>query len=125
MHTHGCNKPYGHQVSAAARIVQALKEAWEEANPKDELKLDLEGPAKHFWAGTEAGMLGVYSFKGVQAGGDGSVHQGCMSAGVWCRHLIDQMWSLRVGRDMEGSNSKRAELAALASVLCTKQFFKM
>jgi ribonuclease HI len=64
----------------------------------------------------EAGILGAYGFQGIQAGGDGSAHQR-MGAGVWCRHARDQMWSIRIGRESEGSNSKRPELAALASVL--------
>ena len=40
-----------------------------------------------------------------------------MGAGVWCRHAHDQTWSIRVGWESEGTNSKRPELAALASVL--------
>jgi hypothetical protein len=63
-------------------------------------------------------MLGAYGFQGVQAVGDGSTHQGRMGAGVGVDMLyIDQMWSIRVGREGEVTNSKRPELAALASVL--------
>ena len=101
-------------VSQPAR---ALKEVWDTAELIDELKLDLDGPGRYFWAGTEAGMLGAYGFQGIQAGGDGSAHQQRMGAGVWCRNARDQMWSIRIGRESEGSNSKRPELAALASVL--------
>ena len=45
------------------------------------------------------------------------IHQQRMGAGVWCRHAHDQEWSVRVGRETEGTNSKRPELAALASTL--------
>ena len=58
-------------VSQPAR---ALKEVWDTAELIDELKLDLDGPGRYFWAGTEAGMLGAYGFQGIQAGGDGSGH---------------------------------------------------
>ena len=58
-------------------------------------------------------LLGVYNFQGIQAGGDGSAHQQRMGAGVWCRHPHDQTWSIRVGRESEGTNSKRPDLVAL------------
>ena len=61
--------------SVVSSIVHALKEAWENGGLKDELILDLNGPGRYFWAGTEAGMLGAYGFQGIQAGGDGSTHQ--------------------------------------------------
>ena len=37
---------------------QSLKEAWEQEDNKDELKIDLQGPERRFWLGTEAGRLG-------------------------------------------------------------------
>ena len=40
-----------------------------------------------------------------------------MGAGVWCWHDRAQHWGIRVGREDEGSNSKRPEMAALASLL--------
>ena len=75
--------------------MQALKEAWEDISLKHKLELDLEGPARHLWAGTEAGLLGAQSFQGVKAGGDGSAHQGRMGAGEWCRNALEQTWSPR------------------------------
>jgi hypothetical protein len=107
------------QESIVTKSVQALKAVWEDKGQRDELLLDLHGPGRHFWAETEAGLLGVNKFQGIQAGGDGSAHQQRMGAGVWCRHAHNQMWSIRVGRESEGTNSKRPELAALASVLRT------
>jgi hypothetical protein len=105
------------QEPAVNKTVQALKAVWEDNGQRDDLLLDLHGPGRHFWAGTEAGLLGAYNFQGIQAGGDGSAHQQRMGAGVWCRHVHDQEWSIRVGRESEGTNSKRPELAALASAL--------
>ena len=112
-----CKMGVQQQEPVVSNIVQALKAVWEDDRQRDDLFLDLQGPGRHFWAGTEAGLLGVYSFQGIQAGGDGSAHQQRMGAGVWCRHAHDQEWSLRVGRESEGTNSKRPELAALVSAL--------
>ena len=122
VHTDMCtelnSKKGGHrQEPIVSDSVQALKTAWEDDRQRDDLYLDLQGPGRHFWAGTEAGLLGAYNFQGIQAGGDGSAHQQRMGAGVWCRHAHDQEWSVRVGRETEGTNSKRPELAALASTL--------
>ena len=85
------------QMSVVTKTVQALKVAWEESEQRDDFSLDLHGPGRHFWAGTEAGLLGAYNFQGIQAGGDGSAHQQQMGAGVWCRHVRDQGWS-KIGR---------------------------
>jgi hypothetical protein len=41
---------------------QSLKEAWEQEDNKDELKIDLHGPERQFWLGTKAGRLGCYDF---------------------------------------------------------------
>ena len=40
-----------------------------------------------------------------------------MGAGIWCWHQKIQKWCIKVGRDFEGSSSKRPELAAIASIL--------
>ena len=63
---------------------QRLKEAWEQVDSKDELKIDLQGPERHFWLGTEAGRLGCYNFPGETWAGDGSAHKGVMGAGTVC-----------------------------------------
>ena len=112
-----CKMDVQQQEPVVNKTVQALKAVWEDNGQRDDLILDLQGPGRHFWAGTEAGLPGAYSFQGIQAGGDGSSHQQRMGAGVWCRHVHNQEWSLRVGRESEGTNSKRPELAALVSAL--------
>jgi hypothetical protein len=63
---------------------QSLKEAWEQEDNKDELKIDLQGPERQFWLGTEAGRLGCYNFPGETWTGDGSAHKGVMGAGRVC-----------------------------------------
>ena len=88
---------------------------------QEEYRLTLHGPEQFFWQGSEAGLLKIYHFPGIQAG-DGS-EEGArlrMGAGVWCWHKQVQQWGLRVGRERECSNFKRpefSELAAIASFL--------
>jgi hypothetical protein len=83
----------------------------------DEYKLNLQGQDRFFWLGSEAGLSGIFDFPGILAGGDGSEDAGKMGAGVWCWHAKAQHWGIRVGREDEGSNSKRPEMEALASFL--------
>jgi hypothetical protein len=54
---------------------QSLNEAWEHEDNKDELKIDLQGPERQFWLGTEAGRLGCYNFPGETWAGDWSAHK--------------------------------------------------
>ena len=98
-------------------VVGRIEQAWKCDNRSDEYKLTLQGPERFFWLGSEAGLLGVFDFPGILAGGDGSEDAGKMGAGVWCWHERAQHWGIRVGREDEGSNSKRPEMAALASFL--------
>ena len=45
---------------------------WDDVTEKDTCTIDLTGPEKDFWMGSEAGMLGCYWFRGVVFAGDGS-----------------------------------------------------
>jgi len=96
---------------------QPLKDAWEHDSDKDELSINLQGPERDFWLGTEAGRLGCYEFPGETWAGDGSVSKCGMGAGsVRLQHPTRQI-TTKVGRCEEGSNSLRPELAAMASAL--------
>jgi hypothetical protein len=37
-----------------------MREAWEHEHSKDEMNIDLRGLDRHYWNGTEAGLLGCY-----------------------------------------------------------------
>jgi len=96
---------------------QNVKEEWEHGDDKDELKIDLQGLERQFWLGTEAGRLGCYDFSGETWGGDGSAYKGEMVAGSVCLHRQDKCLVVRVGREEEGANTLRPELAAVARTL--------
>jgi hypothetical protein len=96
---------------------QRLKEAWKHDDSKDELKIDLQGLELHFWLGTQAGRLGCYNFPGETWAGDGSAHKGVMGAGSVCLKQQSKYSEVRVGREEEGINSLRPELAAIARTL--------
>ena len=76
---------------------QRSKEAWEQDDHKDELKIDLQGLERHFWLGTEAGRLGCYNFPGEIWAGDGSAHKGGMGAGIVYLQRQDKCLVVRVG----------------------------
>jgi len=61
----------------------SIEEVWEARNdaPKDECKVQLEGPEKEWWAGTEMGLLRAYWFDGNVTASDGSVGTDRMGAG--------------------------------------------
>jgi hypothetical protein len=88
---------------------QSLNEAWEHEDNKDELKIDLQGPERQFWLGTEAGRLGCYNFPGETWAGDGSAHKGGKGAGNVCLHQQDKCLVVRVGREEEGVNWLRPD----------------
>jgi hypothetical protein len=96
---------------------QRLKEVWEHDDSNDELKVDLQGLERHFWLGAEAGRLGCYNFPGETWVGDGSAHKGVMGAGSVCLQQQSKYLKVRVGREEEGVNSLRPELAAMARTL--------
>jgi ribonuclease HI len=96
---------------------QSLKEAWEHKDNTDELKIELQSLERQFWLGTEAGRLGCLNFPGETWAGDGSAHEGAMGAGGVCLQRQDKCLVVRVGREEEGVNSLRPELAAVARTL--------
>jgi hypothetical protein len=96
---------------------QRLKDAWEQDDSKDELKIDLQGLERHVWLGTEAGRLGCYNFPGQTLAGDGSAHKGVMGASSVCLQQQSNYLQVRVGREEEGIKSLRPELAAMARTL--------
>jgi hypothetical protein len=48
-----------HNINLSVVIInqryQHLRDAWEQENDKDDLKMDLQGLERQFWLGTEAG----------------------------------------------------------------------
>jgi hypothetical protein len=97
---------------------QRLKEAWEQEDSKNELKIDMLGLERQLWLGTETGRLGCYNFPGEKWTGDDSAHKGVMGAGSVCLQQQSKHLEVRVGREEEGVNSLRPELtAAMASTL--------
>ncbi len=46
---------------------------------KDEYVVDMTGHEKHYWQGTESGLLGAFEFRGVCTAGDGSCDTGSKS----------------------------------------------
>ena len=53
---------------------------WRNDAPKDECKVQLEGPEKEWWTGTEMGFLRAYWFAGHVTASDDSVGTGSMGA---------------------------------------------
>ena len=96
---------------------QSVKEAWGHEDDKDELEIELQGLERQFWLGTEAGRLGCYNFPGQTWAGDRSAHNGEMGTGSVCLQRQDKCLVVRVGREEEGVNSLRPELAAVARTL--------
>jgi ribonuclease HI len=98
-------------------VSQSLQDAWEHESSKDELKIELQGPERLYWLGTEAGRPGCYDFPGETWAGDGSTHKGRMGAGSVCFQQQGRHLEVRLGREAEGTTSLRPELAALARTL--------
>jgi ribonuclease HI len=71
---------------------------------------DLE---RAYWMGTEVGLLGGYGFQGVTLGVDGSCKDGKMGSGC-CKFREEGAGKCaRVGREEEGTSSKRPELGGV------------
>jgi ribonuclease HI len=99
------------------KVKQGVQEAWDDVTEKDTCTINLTGPERDFWLGSEAGMLGCYWFRGVVFAGDGSDHKGRMGAGCFCLGDPDMKQCVGVGREEEGTSSNRPELAALVLAL--------
>ncbi len=76
----------------------AKKQAWRNDAPKDECEVQLEGPEKELWSGTEMGLLRAYWFGDHVTASDGSVGTGSTGAGfVWLDR--SKCGSERIGRE--------------------------
>ena len=102
---------------------------------KDSYIIDLDGPERTYWLGTESGLLVAFHFDWACTAGDGScdVASHTMGAGFcnlsslgWFtgQHLAPpqrreqrELHSHRVGREEEGMSSNRSELVALRECL--------
>ena len=60
---------------ARDKVTQGVRDAWHDETEKDTCTVNLTGPEKDFWMGSEAGMLGCHWFRGVVFAGDGSDHR--------------------------------------------------
>ena len=101
---------------------ESIEEIWEACRndtPKDECKVQLEGPEKEWWAGTEMGLLRAYWFAGHVTASDGSVGTGSMGEDfVWLDR--SKCGSERIGREEEVTSSGREEMGAYAAILRRK-----
>jgi ribonuclease HI len=88
---------------------------WESG--KDECVRTDAGPETAYWRGTEFSRMGGYDFPGHIAASDGSEGNGAMGAGFIVLENFAATGSIRVGRTEEGTDSTRAEIAALLEVL--------
>ena len=92
-----------HQVRD--EVTQGVQDAWDDVTEKDTCTINLTGPEKNLWMGSEAGMLGCYWFRGVVFAGDGSDHRGRMGAGAFCLGDPEMKQCVGVGREEEGTSS--------------------
>ena len=67
--------------SHSSESIERIWEAWRNDAPKDECKVQLKGPEKEWWAGTEMGLLRDYWFAGHVTASDGSVGTDSMGTG--------------------------------------------
>jgi hypothetical protein len=98
-------------------VTEAVREAWMWESGKDECVLTDAGPEAGYWRGTEYSRMGDYDFQGQIAASDGSEGNGAMGAGFIVLGNSAATGSIRVGRTGEGTDSTRAEIAALLEVL--------
>jgi ribonuclease HI len=102
--------------NCSSESIEQIWEAWRNDAPKDECKVQLKGPEKEWWAGTEMFLLRAYWFAGHVTASDGSVGTGRMGAGfVWLDR--SKCGSERIGREEEGASSGRAEMGACTAIL--------
>jgi hypothetical protein len=102
--------------SFSQESIEEVWETWRNDDPKDECKVQLEGPEEEWWTGTEMGLLRAYWFDGNVTTSDGSVGTGSMGTGfVWLDH--SKCGSERVGREEEGARSGRVEMGTYAAIL--------
>ena len=98
-------------------VAEAVREAWMWESGKDECVRTSAGPEAAYWRGTEFSRMGGYDFPGQIAERDGSEVNGSMGAVFIVLENPKATGSIRVGRTEEGTDSTRAEMAALLEVL--------
>jgi len=101
--------------STVGRIPEATRTTIQEAigveNSKDTPSFGTEDLESIHRRGTEAGLLGIYSFPGAVYATDGSNDKGVMGAG-FSRLDENRGECCQLGRGEEGNSSNRAELGA-------------
>jgi hypothetical protein len=98
-------------------VAEAVREVWMGESGKDECIRTDVGSEAAYWRGTEFSRMGGYVFPGQIAASDGSENNGTMGSGFIVLGNPGVTGSVRVGRTEEGTDSTRAEMAALLEVL--------
>ena len=104
-------------IGLGQEVVEVVREARTWESGKDKCVCTSAGPEVAYWRGTEFSRMGGYDFPGQIAGSDGSEGNGAMGAGFIVLENPTATGSIRVGRTEEGTDSTRAEMAALLEVL--------
>jgi ribonuclease HI len=102
--------------NCSSESIEQIWEAWRNDVTKDECKVQLKGPEKEWWAGTEMGLLRAYWFRGHVTVSDGSVGTDSMGPDFVCLDR-SKCGSERIGREEEGTSSGRAEIGVYAAIL--------
>ena len=66
------------------KVKQGVQEARDDVTEKDTCTINLTGPEKDFWLGSEAGMLGCY----------------CTGLGEWCLQATDLITEAEWGQEL-------------------------
>jgi len=103
-----------HNISQ--NLLDDLEALLNSSSAKDAPHNGTEGVEDVYWAGTEAGLMGIPRFPGLIYATDGSQEKGNMGAGFY-RHEGETGGFSKVGRDEEGSSSNKAEHAAACIAL--------
>ncbi len=90
-----------HTKSVLMNALQQALQAPSISDNKDECVLDLIGPEKDYWNGTEAGRFKTYNFPGTCAAGDGSNHEKTKDMGAGFCTLKELHWGRRDLLDRE------------------------
>jgi len=99
-----------HNTGISQNLLDDLEALLNSSSAKDAPHNGTEGVEDIYWAGTEAGLMGIPRFPGLIYATDGSQEKGNMGA-VFYRHEGETGGFCKVGRDEEGSSSNRAEHA--------------
>ena len=100
-------------TSPKQEVVDTVRESWMCESGKDECARDSAGPETAYWWGTEFSRMGGYNFPGQIEASDGLEGYGSMGAIFIVLKNPKATGSIRVVRTEEGTDSTRAEMAAL------------